>query len=193
MPTREETLALLAVAEERAATEVEVWVPQAVGDRISGSVEELGSITTVFGPSYTTTLRVFGKYVENGEEKDGDGKLVRVAWMGVVLDAQYRRMRPYPDDLVAFHYQKDVTPKVVKGNDYHLVVAVVLDHRTGKSKVPVELEVHVPTEAELANVDPVSGEIGPAVSGPEVEAAADAIRGRQKRSATEPIPGEEPL
>lgn len=154
MPTREE---LLALAEERAAMEVETWIPEKIGDRISGETIEIGTITTKYGDYYTTTLDVIGNYVENGETKDG-GKYVRVAWMGAVLKAQFTRMQPRPTDLCAFHYQKDVTPASAM-NDYALIVAAVIDPNTGYSKIPVMPDVLIPTEAQIANADPRTGEL----------------------------------
>jgi len=184
MPTLEELHALLEAAEARAATEVEVWIPEKPGDRISGVVVELGTISTIFGMYNTSTLAVHGGYVENGKNMEGAGKLVRVAWMGAVLQAQYLRFRPLPDNIVAFHYQKNVTPAIVKGNDYALIESVVIDHTTGKAKLPVEIAVQVPTEEQLRNVNPETGEITPE------ETAVTPGR----NPATEPLrEGEEPL
>lgn len=185
MPLHEEIAALLAAAEERAATEVEVWIPEKPGDRISGVVEELGTISTVFGAYNTSTIRVHGGYVENGKPVDGAGKLVRVAWMGAVLQAQFLRFRPLPDNVVAFHYQKDVTPAVPKGNDYALIESIVIDHTTGKAKLPVEVAVQVPTEEQLRYVDTATGELRP-------EASAESPV-KPGRSPLEPREGEEPL
>lgn len=171
MPTYEEIQALIEVARERAATEVATFIPEKKGDRIAGEVVELGTITTKFGISNTTTIRPIGDAVENGEPRNyGDKALVRVAWMGAVLSAQYLRMRPMARNVVAFHYQDDVTPKNGM-NDYALVVAVVIDHLTGDSKVPIEA-IDVPTSDQLANVDPRTGEISP---------------------VAEPVPGTSPL
>jgi hypothetical protein len=166
MPTHDEILALIAAAQERAATEVSTWIPEKPGDRIAGVVRELGTITTIHGDYYTTTIAPFGRcigLVANEREdfvfEDGGPALLRVAWMGTVLDAQYRRMRPGVRDIVAMHYQKDVTPKVAKGNDYALIEAVVLDGVTGDAKVPVDLAVRVPTTAEIMGADPTTGEL----------------------------------
>jgi hypothetical protein len=169
MPTHDEILALIAAAQDRAATEVSTWIPEKPGDRIAGVVRELGTITTIHGDYYTTTIAPFGRcigLVANervdlvfGEDADTVLPLLRVAWMGTVLDAQYRRMRPSIRDYVAMHYQKDVTPRIVKGNDYALIEAVILDGRTGDSKVPVDLAVHVPTTAEIMGADPTTGEL----------------------------------
>lgn len=162
MPTMNE---LLALAEARAATEVDTWIPEKPGDRISGQVVELGTISTKYGNYYTTTIH---PYVDGEIDTE---RLVRVAWMGAVLVAQYLRMRPMPDDLVAFHYQKDVPPASGM-QDYALIVAVVLDHRTGKSKVPVDLSVIVPESDSVANADPRTGEI----SGPvDLDAARERL------------------
>jgi hypothetical protein len=128
-------------------------------------VEELGTITTIHGDYYTTTIAPVGSYcgLVGDDRIKGDSEfpadLVRVAWMGTVLDAQYRRMRPGPGDFVAFHYQKDVAPRIPKGNDYALVVAAVLDGATLKAKVPVDLRVHVPTTDEVMQADPYTGEL----------------------------------
>lgn len=171
MPTYEEMVALAAA---RAATEVDVWVPEKVEDRIAGKVIENGTITTVYGTCFTTTIEVVGNYVENGEDKDAGDTLIRVAWMGAVLSAQFLRMRPQMDEIVAFHYQKDVTPKSGM-NDYKLIVAVVLDEN-GKSKNPVDLTVAPVSDTDMVNADPRTGEIL-----------------TPGRSPLEPIPGEEPL
>jgi len=173
MPTHEELQALIVAAQNRAATEVNTWIPEKPGDHIAGTVVELGTITTIHGDYYTTTIAPFGTYsglvtderVNGLDVAEGAlGDLIRVAWMGTVLDAQYRRMRPMPDDIVAFHYQKDVAPRVPKGNDYALIVAVVLDGRTGKAKIPVDLRVTVPTVEDILDADPVTGEIKPGLS-----------------------------
>ncbi len=149
---------LLALAAERAAMEVETWIPEKIGDRIAGIVLELGTISTKYGDYYTTTMRVTGNYIEDGKEKFG--QYIRVAWMGAVLKAQFTRMQPRPDDICAFHYQKDITPQS-QMNDYPLIVAAVLDSRTGKAKIPVNLGVYVPTADDIANADPRTGEISP--------------------------------
>jgi hypothetical protein len=161
MPTHEEMLALVDAAKERAATEVATWIPEKPGDHIAGTVVELGTITTIHGDYYTTTIAPVGGYsgLVNDERDAPLGDLIRVAWMGTVLAAQYLRMRPAPDDIVAFHYQKDVAPRIEKGNDYALIVAVVVDGITGKAKVPVDLRFNVPTEDQIANADPATGEI----------------------------------
>lgn len=157
MPSIEE---LLALAAERAAMEVETWIPEKPGDRIAGEVIEIGTISTKFGDYYTTTLRVFNDYVENGEVKvpSPNSPYIRVAWMGAVLKSQYMRMQPRPTDVCAFHYQKDVPPASGM-NDYALIVAAVIDPRTGYSKIPVMPDIHVPTETEIANADPRTGEL----------------------------------
>jgi hypothetical protein len=166
MPTFDEINELIALAEKRAATEVETWIPEKPGDKISGTVVEIGSITTKYGDYATTTITPHGR----------PDDLVRVAWMGAVLKAQYLRMRPAPDDIVAFHYQKDVAPQNGM-NDYALIVAVVLDYRTGKAKMPVDLSVIVPTTEQIVTADPRTGEIA---SFTHVDPLA-------------PVPGEEPL
>ena len=159
MPTIEE---LLALAAERAAMEVETWIPEKPGDRIAGEVIEIGTISTKFGDYYTTTIRldIAADYVENGEKKapKPESPYVRVAWMGAVLKAQFTRMQPRPTDVCAFHYQKDVPPASGM-NDYALIVAAVIDPRTGFSKIPVMPDIHVPTETEIANADPRTGEL----------------------------------
>jgi hypothetical protein len=165
---------LMESAIARAAIAVEAWIPEKVGDRIAGKVVELGSITTVYGEYATTTLEVFGDYVENGETKTAEGKLIRVAWMGAVLQAQYMRMRPDGDDLVAFHFQSLETPKSGM-KDYPLIQAVVIDWTTRKAKRPVDPSVHVPSTEEVVNADPRTGEIVPG------------------RSPLEPRDGEPPL
>jgi hypothetical protein len=169
MPTHDEILALIAAAQERAATEVSTWIPEKPGDRIAGVVRELGTITTIHGDYYTTTIAPFGRctgLVANEREDfnlseypESGPTLLRVAWMGTVLDAQYRRMRPGIRDIVAMHYQKDVTPRIPKGNDYALIEAVILDGTTGDAKVPVDLAVHVPTTAEVMGADLTTGEL----------------------------------
>lgn len=185
----EEIAELLSTAEERAATEVEPWIPVKPGDHMSGIVVEVGSITTKYGIYATTTVVVHGDAISDGKalklNPNSNGEaLLRAGWMGAVLVAQYDRMRPVPGDLVAFHYQKDVTPQSGM-NDYALVVAVVIDPRTGMSKVPVNDRVQVPTEAQLRNADPRTGEIPPANS------LADKVG---TNPATEPLrPGETPL
>lgn len=157
MPTTDEILALATAAAEQAATEVETWIPEKADDRIAGEVIEVGTISTRYGRYATTTLRVADSFVENGAKKVAE-TLVRVAWMGAVLVAQYDRMRPVPGDIVAMHYQKDVTPQS-GADDYKLIVAVVLDPTTGRSKVPVNMDVVVPTERDIANLDTRTGEI----------------------------------
>lgn len=170
MATREEILALIETARTRAATEVLSWIPEKKGDRIAGEVVELGTITTKFGIYNTTTIRPIGDCVENGETKEyAENALVRVAWMGAVLVAQYLRMRPTPRNIVAFHYQDDIAPQNGM-NDYALIVAVVIDHTTGDSKIPVEIAVPVPTRAQLeqmapSGVVPETGEVRPVTPG----------------------------
>lgn len=169
MPTLQEEFQaykeLMESAIARAAIAVEAWIPEKVGDRIAGKVVELGSITTVYGEYATTTLEVFGDYVENGETKTAEAgkQLVRVAWMGAVLQAQYMRMRPDGDDLVAFHFQSLETPKSGM-KDYPLIQAVVIDWTTKKAKRPVDPTVHVPTTEEIVNADPRTGEVTPGTS-----------------------------
>lgn len=159
MPTFEEIQQLVALAEERASQEVEIWVPEKPGDKIAGFVVELGSITTQFGEVFTTTIKTVSDYVENGEFKPGkEGKMIRVAWMGAVLKAQFQRMQPRPDDIVAFHYQNDITPKSGL-EDYANIVAVVLDANTQKAKVPANVSVVVPTVDQIVNADPRTREL----------------------------------
>lgn len=157
MPSFEEMLAL---AEQRAAMEVETWIPEKPGDRIAGIVTEVGSISTKFGDYYTTTLDT-GKreYIENGTPKQGaTDKYIRVAWMGAVLKSQFERMVPCPGDMVAFHYQKDMTPANGK-EDYALINSMVIDSKTGQAKMPVNLSVHVPSVEQVMNADPRTGEL----------------------------------
>lgn len=149
---------LIALAEQRAAMEIETWIPLKPGDRIAGVVQEVGSITTKFGDYYTTTLRVLSDYIEDGKKKSGTDKFIRVAWMGAVLKSQFERMVPCPDDIASFHYQKDASP--ANGmNDYALIESVVIDPRTERSKMPVNLRVNVPTWDQVRNADPRTGEL----------------------------------
>lgn len=151
MSTNAQITELIRVAQERAATEVETWIPENVGDNIAGTVIELGSIATIYGTYATTTI-------ETLDDGTTPKRTMRVAWMGAVLEAQYDRMQPRPGDIVAFHYQKDVEPKSGM-QAYHLIVAVVIDVKTGMSKVPINLGIHVPTEAELTEADSITGEL----------------------------------
>jgi hypothetical protein len=183
-------------AVERAGTEVLTWIPEKVDDRIAGKIVDLGTVTTPYGISPTTTHEVFGDYVENGESKTADKKLVRVAWMGAVLEASYYRMMPRMDEFAAFHYQSDVTPKTSGYNDYKLVAAVVLD-TVGKAKVPVNLAIRIPTQTDLENPDSRTGELPNVGASPlepregetpleatdEEKAAAKETGGRFRRSA----------
>jgi len=157
MPTFDEMLAL---AEQRAAMEVDTWIPEKPGDRIAGKIVEVGTISTRYGDYYTTTLDVTGRtYVENGESKVGTAdKYVRVAWMGAVLTAQFMRVVPRPGEGAAFHYQKDVTPASGM-NDYALINSMVFDPATGEAKMPVNLSIIVPTIDQVINADPRTGEI----------------------------------
>lgn len=157
MPTFDEMLAL---AEQRAAMEVDTWIPEKPGDRIAGKIVEVGTITTKYGDYYTTTLDVGNRvYVENGEEKMGSpDKYVRVAWMGAVLTAQFMRIVPCPGEGAAFHYQKDMTPASGM-NDYALINSMVFDPKTGQPKMPVNLSVHIPTPEQIMNADPRTGEL----------------------------------
>lgn len=192
-------------AMERAGTEVLTWIPEKKGDRIAGRVIDLGTVTHDYGTSPTTTHEVFGPdYVENGEHKpqlgdNGRPKLVRVAWIGAVLDAQYMRMRPQPRDFCAFEYQDDVQPKNAGFNPYKLINAVVLDGVTALSKVPVDFRIVVPTAEMLAATDPRTGfvpEVGrnplapredeaPLVATDEEKEAARDTGGRFRRQAPE--------
>jgi hypothetical protein len=159
VPTREEIQALIDVARDRAATEVLSWIPEKKGDRIAGTIVELGTITTKFGVYNTTTISPMGDAVENGENKTYEEKaLVRVAWMGAVLVSTFLRLRPEPDDITAFHYQDDVAPQNGM-NDYALIVAVVIDGSTLKARMPAEVAVNVPTREQLERVDARTGEI----------------------------------
>lgn len=175
---------ILALAEARAATEIETWIPQKPNDRLSGIVIEVGSITTRFGIYATTTLEIVGPYVENGETKGEKGQLIRAAWMGAVLVASYQRMRPVPDDLVAFHHQKMVTPQSGM-EDYPLIVAVVIDPKTGKSKIPVDLGIIVPSANDIENSNPRTDEIE--------TTGADSIRATQAKGPLAPREDETPL
>ncbi len=158
MPTIEE---ILAAAEAMAAAEVEVWIPTKKGDRISGEVVEVGTITTPFGRVFTTTLDTHGRpYVEDGKEKKTEN-YVRVAWMGAVLDATFRRQLPQPPDLVAMHYQDDRTPKTPGLNDYKDVVTGVFNADTGRAKNPIDMSVMVPTVEQVLSADPRTSEIPP--------------------------------
>lgn len=193
-------------AMERAGTEVLTWIPEKTGDRIAGRVIDLGTVSHDYGISPTTTHEVFGDdYVENGEHKPalrapGKPQLVRVAWIGAVLDAQYRRMRPQPLDFCAFEYQSDIQPKNEGFNPYKLINAVVLDGHTALAKVPVDYRVVVPTAEMLANTDARTGfvpEVGrspltpredeaPLAATPEeMTAAAEKTGGRFRRTAPE--------
>jgi hypothetical protein len=190
----EEIQALLESAIERAATEVVTWIPEKPGDRIAGKVIEIGTIHTKFGDYFTTTIEVRGNvtglFPSGSLENSGefDGKLVRVAWMGAVLVSTFLRLVPDADDLVAFHYQSDVTPQNGM-NDYALVVAVVIDGTTGKSKRP-NLAIPQITVDQIRNADPQTGELPPSSVSPDVSA----IKEEQKRTVKDgPLPGEKPL
>jgi hypothetical protein len=159
MPSDQEKFEAFREAIERAGTEVLTWIPEKVDDRIAGPVVDMGTVTTPYGISPTTTHEVFGDYVENGETKSAEHKLVRVAWMGAVLEASYFRMLPTMGDFCAFHYQSDVTPKTSGYNDYKLVAAVVLDGRTETAKVPANLGITIPTRQDLEYPDAKTGEL----------------------------------
>jgi hypothetical protein len=195
MPSFDEIQALLEAARERAATEVVTWIPENVDDSISGIVVDLGTIKTKFGDYYTTTIEVFGPcsglFPEGRVEKstEYENKLVRVAWMGAVLQSTFMRLRPGADDLVAFHYQKDVPPQNGM-NDYALIVAVVIDGDTGKAKVPVDLSVPEVTVEQVVAADPQTGELPPANVTSEPAKSAGK---RVGASPLEPRPGETPL
>ncbi len=168
MPTQDEINALIQAAQEQASTEVETWIPEKPGDAIAGEVVDVGSIRTIYGDYNTTTLNV-------------DGKYFRVAWMGAVMQSSFLRKRPVPGDVVAVHYQKDVSPKSGM-QDYKLLESAVIDPRTGRSKVPVDLSVAQATHEQAVNADPRTGELG------------TDIRAGQARSVTDgPLPGEEPF
>jgi hypothetical protein len=194
MPTYEEISALIEAAKERAATEVITYVPDTVGDHIAGIVKDLGTIRTRYGDYYTTTIEVVGLTTglfpnDGGRKESADeftGKLVRVAWMGAVLVSTYMRLRPGEDDLVAFHYQKDVTPQNGM-NDYALITAVVLDGKTGKAKMPVDLTFPEVTAEDVSNADPNTGEL-PATS---VGAPENGTSKKDRRVGVKP--SEEPL
>jgi hypothetical protein len=182
MPTLEE---ILAVAEARAATEVITWIPEKPGDRLAGKVIEVGSISTKFGIYATTTLELLRDYVENGETKGAKGDLVRAAWMGAVLQASFNRMVPHPNDMVAFHFQKMITPQSGL-EDYPLIVAVVLDPN-GDAKMPVDLSVFVPDDTAVANANPRTGELPPS------NGAGEKIKAEQKKDRLAPKDDETPL
>jgi len=174
LPTQDEINALIRAAQEQAATEVETWIPEKPGDSIAGTVVDVGSITTIYGPYYTTTLDV--------ATEDGN-KFYRVAWMGAVMQSAFLRKRPVPGDIVAVHYQKDVSPKSGM-QDYKLLESAVIDPRTGRSKVPVDLTVAEVTHDQAINANARTGEIAE---------TAD-IRSEHARKVTDgPLPGEEPL
>jgi hypothetical protein len=108
--------------------------------------------------------------------------------MGAVLVSTFLRLVPDADDLVAFHYQSDVTPQNGM-NDYALVVAVVIDGTTGKSKRP-NLAIPQITVDQIRNADPQTGELPPSSVSPDVSA----IKEEQKRTVKDgPLPGEKPL
>lgn len=163
MVSEEAMFAAFQEAIERAGTEVLTWIPEKVGDRLAGRVIDLGSVSHDYGVSPTTTHEIYGvDYVENGEHKSafregGKPQLVRVAWIGAVLEAQYDRMRPVPRDFCAFEYQTDVQPKNTGFNPYKLINAVVLDGTTALAKVPVNYRIVVPTAEMLAATDPRTG------------------------------------
>lgn len=198
-------------AMERAGTEVLTWIPEKTGDRIAGRVIDLGTVSHDFGVSPTTTHEVYGvDYVENGEHKspfraEGKPQLVRVAWIGAVLDAQFRRMMPQPRDFCAFEYQSDIQPKKSdQYNPYKLINAVVLDGATGLAKVPVDFRITVPTAEMLAAVDPRTRfvpDVGrnpltpredeaPLAATPEETEAAKATGGRFRRATPDATPTE---
>lgn len=193
--TAEELEQLLDSAAERAATEVVTWIPEQVGDRIKGIVVEIGTIHTKFGDYFTTTIEVRGNVsglFPNGRLDNSaayDGKLVRVAWMGAVLVSTFLRLVPDADDLVAFHYQSDVAPQNGM-NEYALIVAVVIDGTTGKSKRP-NLAIPQITVDQIRNADAQTGELPPSTV-TSSEGIAE-IKETQKRKVTDPVPGEKPL
>lgn len=196
---------LLSLAAERAATEVVTWIPGEVGDNIRGQVVEVGTITTKFGDYFTTTLHRVPDYREGGKvvETSGDTKkLVRVAWMGAVLQSTYMRLLPEPDDVVALHYQSVVTPQS-GANDYPLIVAAVFDHRTGKAKLPVDFTVRQVTAADIANADRKTRELPRSTVGADDMARAfgvedvptvpeKASEAEKKGNGKRPTPGTKP-
>ena len=153
-------LQLIAEAKERAATEVGSWFPVEIDDHVAGRVIEVGSLFTDFNarnprrPSglqineyATTTIQTIGEWRMEGNTSN-ERALLRITWLGAMPEAAYERYMPMPDDFVAMHYQKLVTPRSGL-NDYKLAPAVIIDGRTQKAKLPVRMSYVVPTEADL--------------------------------------------
>lgn len=171
-------LDVLTAAQERAASVVENWIPENKGDNIAGIIEEIADITTDYGVVATTVIRVFN------HSEIPDGSLYRVAWMGAVLASKWQKFRPQIGDLVAFNYQEDVTPKAKGMNPYKLIESVIIDSQTNRARLPVDSSIHVPTTADIANADPLTGEIiPPAMSAEEL----------RERFRQYPDPANEPL
>jgi hypothetical protein len=131
----------LAKAQERAALEVQSWIPDDENNALAGEIIELGAMTVRVLDTVPTTVI-----------QTEDGLAYRVSWGGAVLRNKWQVFHPQIGDFAAFHYHGKQTPKAEGFNDYDLIEVVVLN-ADGSPKRPIlsptangELQVNTNTD-----------------------------------------------
>jgi hypothetical protein len=107
---------------------VVTWIPAGEGSKIAGLVKSREQITTEPEPGRKVTAEVT---VLDVDLSDSSKPLVRVAWLGVVLETAVRRHDPQPGDVVALRQagtvdtgrpRRDGTPGTETYADWRVVV-----------------------------------------------------------------------
>jgi len=179
MALNEQQLAALDAAAAQAATEAVPWQPVKEGDNFRGEVVQVGWFAIKHNDRCLfTTIRPSQPPVMDGKPIT-DADLIRVGWVGTVMERSAEQYLPIPTDLVAGQYlgereqREDMDP-------YKLTQTVVLD-RNGNPKVPRGHDM-LATSNWSAIVDAGTGEVVRSATDLGFEADKFALK-----------PGEEPF
>lgn len=140
---------ILAKAKQRAAENVETWIPEKEGDNAGGVIESITFIEFTF----TNKHRPDG-LTPSTVIRDEDGIAFRYNWMGTLPEQTFERTRPKIGDLCWIHHHGSVDKEnKPKGyNPYENIQILIFDPETGEEKVP---------DTTIKLVDRETGEVIP--------------------------------
>lgn len=133
MALNDQQKSALDAAAQQAAVEAVAWQPVKEGDSFRGEVVQVGWFAIKHNERCLfTTIRPDAPAVMDGEPIEAD--LIRIGWVGTVMERSAEQYLPIPTDLVAGQYlgsreqREDMDP-------YKLTQTVILD-RNGNPKIP---------------------------------------------------------
>ncbi len=120
------------------ARETENWIPETAGEQVAGEVLELDQIETAFGIAPAVTLLT------------GDGREVRVAGFGTVLNRAIGAAQIEPGDLLAVRF---LGQKTAAGGAAYKDYKVVVRNADGSGKNRGRPATGRPADPELVDLD----------------------------------------